>query len=140
MEYVNDGSGKCLDVRSEDGSFTAGARVQQYKCRDNVGNQRWILQTDVNGWFNLVNAQSRLCLDVTGASTADGAPAQQWYCNGGANQQWGLHYDGHFYTVYSANSLKCLDVRDGSHADHAIVQQWECNGTAAQRWLAVVIS
>ena len=140
VQYVNDGSSKCLDVRSEDGSYTAGARVQQYRCKDDSGNQRWILVGAVNGFYNLVNTQSRLCLDVTGASQDDGAPTQQWFCNGAANQLWAVHFDGHFYQIWSGNSRKCLDVRNGSHADHAIVQQWECNGTAAQRWLAVAIS
>jgi hypothetical protein len=34
--------------------------------------------------------QSGLCLDVTGAGTADGTPIELWTCNGGSNQQWSL--------------------------------------------------
>ncbi len=30
------------------------------------------------------------CLDVTGASTANGALAELWTCNGQSNQQWTL--------------------------------------------------
>ena len=41
VQLVNDGSRKCLDVRSEDGSNTSGARVQQYKCKVPDGNQAW---------------------------------------------------------------------------------------------------
>ncbi|MEU6423855.1 RICIN domain-containing protein, partial [Streptomyces spiralis] len=33
-----------------------------------------------------------LCLDVTGAATADGTLAQLWTCNGGGNQQWTLRW------------------------------------------------
>ena len=33
---------------------------------------------------------SRLCLDVTGASTANGAPVQLWTCNSQNNQKWTL--------------------------------------------------
>jgi len=29
-----------------------------------------------------------LCLDVTGAATANGAAIELWTCNGGSNQQW----------------------------------------------------
>ncbi len=29
-----------------------------------------------------------MCLDVTGASTANGAVVELWTCNGGSNQQW----------------------------------------------------
>ena len=38
----------------------------------------------------ITNAQSGLCLDVTGAATANGTPVELWTCNGGSNQQWSL--------------------------------------------------
>jgi hypothetical protein len=38
----------------------------------------------------VTGVQSGLCLDVTGASTAEGAPVELWTCNGGSNQQWTL--------------------------------------------------
>jgi Ricin-type beta-trefoil lectin domain-like len=38
----------------------------------------------------VTGVQSGLCLDVTGASAANGAPAELWTCNGGTNQQWSL--------------------------------------------------
>ena len=34
--------------------------------------------------------RGRLRVDVTGASTADGAPAELWTCNGQSSQQWKL--------------------------------------------------
>ena len=34
------------------------------------------------------NRYDGLCLDVSGASTANGAPVIQWTCSGNANQQW----------------------------------------------------
>ncbi|WP_232791401.1 GDSL-type esterase/lipase family protein [Streptomyces capitiformicae] len=34
------------------------------------------------------------CMDVNGASTADGTAAQIWSCSGGANQLWSLYTDG----------------------------------------------
>jgi hypothetical protein len=36
------------------------------------------------------HCQPGLCLDVTGASTANGALADLWTCNGQSNQQWTL--------------------------------------------------
>jgi hypothetical protein len=38
----------------------------------------------------VTGVQSGLCLDVTGGSSADGALAELWTCNGGSNQQWTL--------------------------------------------------
>jgi alpha-galactosidase len=32
--------------------------------------------------------QSGLCLDVTGAATANNSPVELWTCNGAANQKW----------------------------------------------------
>ena len=49
-------------------------------------NQQW--QFNANG--TVTGVKSGLCLDVTGASTADGALAELWTCNGGSNQQWNL--------------------------------------------------
>ena len=109
IKFINDGSGKCLE------------------------------RPPGNGYYNVFNTQSGLCLDVTGGGTADGTPTQQWDCNNTPNQQWSLDYQGEFVRLISVNSGKCLDVRNGSHDDHAIVQQWTCNGTAAQRWSQVYV-
>ncbi|MEV0325841.1 RICIN domain-containing protein [Micromonospora echinospora] len=38
----------------------------------------------------MTGVQSGLCLDVSGGSTANGAPVQLWSCNNGSNQQWRL--------------------------------------------------
>ncbi|MER6828217.1 lectin [Streptosporangium sp. NPDC000563] len=70
------------------------------------------------------------CLDVTGASQANGALAQIWDCNGQSNQQW---------TSNGASELrvygnKCLDVSNQSTADGAAVQIWDCNGQNNQKW------
>jgi len=46
------------------------------------------LVLNANG--TITGVQSGLCLDVTGASTADDAPAQLWTCDSGGNQQWKL--------------------------------------------------
>jgi len=56
---------KCLDVRW--GSTSPGAPVQLWDCNGS-GAQQWV----VNG-MNLVNPRSRLCLDVPGSNSADGA-------------------------------------------------------------------
>ncbi|MFD2352970.1 ricin-type beta-trefoil lectin domain protein [Nonomuraea ferruginea] len=73
---------------------------------------------------------SNRCLDVNGASQANGALAQLWDCNGQANQQW---------TVTSAGELrvyggKCLDVNGAGTADGTAVIIWDCNGQNNQKW------
>jgi hypothetical protein len=43
------------------------------------------------GYYNIVNKNSGLLLDVNGASTTAGAQVIQWNNTGGANQQWVLN-------------------------------------------------
>jgi Glycosyl hydrolase family 59/Ricin-type beta-trefoil lectin domain/Concanavalin A-like lectin/glucanases superfamily len=70
---------KCLDAPST----TAGARVRIWSCTG-ASNQQWRVNAD----GSIVGVQSGLCLDVTGAGTANGTAVVLWSCNGGSNQRW----------------------------------------------------
>ncbi|MEU8383379.1 family 16 glycosylhydrolase, partial [Streptosporangium sp. NPDC048865] len=63
------------------------------------------------------------CVDVAGASSANGTPVQLYDCNGTAAQQWTLGTDG---TVRALG--KCLDVTAASTANGAQIQLYDCNG------------
>ncbi|WP_426503683.1 polysaccharide lyase family 7 protein [Dactylosporangium sp. McL0621] len=72
------------------------------------------------------------CVDVAGASTANGAAIQLYDCNGTTAQSW---------TAGNAdNSIralgKCLDVTAAGTANGAKIQLYDCNGSAAQQWTA----
>ena len=71
------------------------------------------------------------CVDIAGASSADGAAAQLYTCNGTSAQKWARGTDN---TLRSLG--KCLDVKSASTANGARVQLFTCNGTAAQKWTA----
>ncbi|MFI6083692.1 family 16 glycosylhydrolase [Streptomyces sp. NPDC051217] len=69
------------------------------------------------------------CLDVAGASSANGTPVQLYDCNGSGAQQWSRGAND------SLRALgKCLDVKDNSTADGAQLQLWDCSGAGNQRW------
>ncbi|MFE3743347.1 RICIN domain-containing protein [Streptomyces sp. NPDC059096] len=70
-----------------------------------------------------------MCVDVAGASSANGTPIQLHNCNGAAAQQWTVGTDG---TIRAFG--KCLTVKDNSTADGAPLQLWDCNGGGNQRW------
>jgi hypothetical protein len=71
------------------------------------------------------------CVDVAGASSANGTAVQLFTCNGTAAQSWTMAAGG------SVRALgKCLDVTAASTADGAKVQLFDCNGTGAQQWTA----
>jgi glucosylceramidase len=69
------------------------------------------------------------CIDVAGASSANGTAVQLYDCNGTGAQTWTLAGDG------SIQSLgKCMDVTAASTANGAKIQIYDCNGTNAQKW------
>ena len=78
-----------------------------------------------------VTGYQGLCLDVRGASSADGTPVQVYTCNGTSAQQWTVESNG---TLQSLG--KCLDVAGAGTANGTLVQLYTCNGTAAQSWQA----
>lgn len=76
------------------------------------------------------NTTSGRCLDVNGASQANGAAAIIWDCHGQSNQAW---------TSTAARELrvfggKCLDVNGGGTANGSSVIIWDCNGQSNQQW------
>ena len=62
-----------------------GTKVEIWPCNGGA-NQQW----SINSNGTITGVQSGLCLDVTGASTANGALVELWTCNGQSNQQWSL--------------------------------------------------
>ncbi|MEU7790734.1 ricin-type beta-trefoil lectin domain protein [Amycolatopsis sp. NPDC049159] len=68
------------------------------------------------------------CVDVAGASPANGTAVDLYTCNGTNAQQW----------TSSAGTLralgKCLDIASAGTANGTRVQLYDCNGTGAQQW------
>ncbi|WP_103336505.1 non-reducing end alpha-L-arabinofuranosidase family hydrolase [Amycolatopsis sp. CA-126428] len=93
---------------------------------------------DTNASYVLINRNSGKAMDVSGASTADGAVVHQWSRHDGANQQWQFVDSGSgYYRLKSKNSGKVLDIDGWSTADGGKVQQWtDLNGTNQQFSLA----
>ncbi|HCU49209.1 MAG TPA: coagulation factor 5/8 type domain-containing protein, partial [Micromonosporaceae bacterium] len=69
------------------------------------------------------------CIDVAGASSANGTAVQLWTCNGTGAQTWTVGDDG---TIRALG--KCMDVTAASTANGAQIQLYDCNGTGAQQW------
>ncbi|MET9251924.1 ThuA domain-containing protein [Nonomuraea sp. NPDC003709] len=88
------------------------------------------LTSTPGGTGALKGVGSGRCLDVSGASQANGAQAQIWDCNGQSNQQWTSTAAGEL-RVYGG---KCLDVSGAGTADGAVVIIWDCNGQNNQKW------
>ncbi|WP_157537960.1 ricin-type beta-trefoil lectin domain protein [Kitasatospora azatica] len=71
-----------------------------------------------------------LCLDVSGANTANGTKIQLYTCNGS---------DAQSFTVGADNTLhvlgKCVDVPQGSLTHGTGLQLYTCNNTGSQKWV-----
>ncbi|MEV6210690.1 alpha-L-fucosidase [Kitasatospora sp. NPDC051914] len=89
------------------------------------------------GTFRLVNRKSGKVMDVSDASTADGAVVIQWPWTGGTNQQWKLlpNSDGS-YRLSNVKSGKVLDS-PGSSAQGANLDQWTADTGDNQSWQLV---
>jgi hypothetical protein len=77
-----------------------------------------------------------LCLDVSGASTANSVPVTQFPCHGGANQRFVfVRVFDNIYEIRPVHSLsagKCLDIAGASQANGAILLQFDCTGGTNQ--------
>jgi len=88
-----------------------------------------------SGYTRLQNRNSGKCVDVEGASTADGANIFQWSCHNNANQQWLMEDVGGGYVQLRAqHSGKCADVWEWSTADGGEIRQYTCTGGTNQQW------
>ncbi len=89
------------------------------------------------GRYVIVNALSGKCVDVAGASTANGGNIQQASCNSNLAQVFDVSQpSAGVYMIRNVASGKVVDVASASLADGANVQQWADNGSNAQRFRA----
>jgi uncharacterized repeat protein (TIGR03803 family) len=86
-------------------------------------------------FVEIVSRNSGKCLDVSGGSTAAGAPAIQWTCHGGPNQQWRLEpAGGGAFRIIARHSGQALDVFGALLDDVAPIIQWPVHGGDNQAW------
>lgn len=91
-----------------------------------------------NGTYVITNRNSGQAMDVSSASTAEGAVVDQWPANGGNNQKWQLTNLGSNYVeLISVNSGMALDVVGASTANGAAIDQWPYNSGKNQSWQVV---
>ncbi|WP_223279682.1 RICIN domain-containing protein [Streptomyces sp. SDr-06] len=86
--------------------------------------------------YTVVNELSGKCLDVSGASTANGAAVIQYTCNGNTNQQLTLNPvvalgNGEDHQLVAVHSGKCVDVSNVSTTAGSLIHQWTCDPASA---------
>jgi hypothetical protein len=95
------------------------------------------------GRFQLVNAATGRCIEVSGGSTDDMTTLDQWDCIYGAgNEQFTfVPAAPDLFAIQPAHVTgKCFDVAYGGTADGTPIWQYPCNSSAAQRFQPVYLS
>ena len=116
-------AGRCLDTLGVDDS----SPVYKINCAG-VLHQEWELKPN-GSYYEIVNADSGLCLDVVNANTSLNGKIGQWTCHQSSNQLWEvLSYSGN-YLIKSKLSGMCLEVVGTNSA-----YQYTCDGYVGQRW------
>jgi galactose oxidase len=82
----------------------------------------------------LVVSSTGKCLDITGASTAEGASAIVWRCNSNANERWTVEPFSGSHRIRVQHSGQCLSVAGGSTASGAQIVQAACSGAPSELW------
>ncbi|MFJ2778805.1 ricin-type beta-trefoil lectin domain protein [Kitasatospora sp. NPDC087315] len=70
-----------------------------------------------------------ICLDATGASSANGTPVETWTCHDGSAQQWTIGSDGTLRVLGA-----CARPVGGQAGANAQIELWTCDGSDSQRW------
>ena len=89
-------------------------------------------------YYNLVNVNSGMALDVSGGSTAAGGLIVQSTLSSATSQQWQLVSAGAgLNTLVNRNSGLVLDVPGRSTSTGVQLEQWTGNGGTNQQWQLV---
>lgn len=68
-------------------SIAAGANAQIYS-KNNHDSQRWVIKSEGNGYYSIINKYNALYLDLTNDKVVDGANIQMCYRTTAKGQQW----------------------------------------------------
>jgi hypothetical protein len=134
---INRHSGKDLTIG---GNATQDGAPLVQNTFDNTDHQKWVIvpvTTRVlpDGVYTIKNQGSGSVVDVSGASTADGAAIIQWPGKGSPNQRWTFSWQGNgVYTITAFHSGKVLDVSGASMNDGGAVIQWPFHSGDNQLW------
>jgi Ricin-type beta-trefoil lectin domain-like len=87
--------------------------------------KRWLYTHTFGGNYRLVARHSGLGVNVSGASTSDGAAVIQWPYAGGSNEKWQLvDLGGGYYWFKAVHSGKAAVIQGASTANGALAIQW----------------
>jgi hypothetical protein len=143
-------SDECVALDSNDGFYNNNTRVFQWNCNGH-NDQQWSAHyygTTPTGLalYQIINLQSRKCMEVRNANTVSGTVVDQFTCGSGSidsisNQLWVARHQNNnnasYLLPWSAvrmGSSMCLDVTGADNGDGVLLEQWACNGGENQQF------
>ncbi len=98
---------------------------------------------DPNGWYNVINVNSGLCVEDLDFGIVKGSTVDQWGCGDGqANQQWQFTAtDSGYYQVSNRYVAMSLNVTGGVSAVNTQIpiQLWTYSGATNEQWKPVFL-
>lgn len=139
--------GLVLDVSGA--STSDGANIQTWSSNGSVAQKFSLISAkpvvepceDIipAGWYEVVSsADGSFALDVSGASSSNGANIQTYARNSTFAQLFRFEYVNGYYRIVNAQSGKCLDVAGGNLIPSTNVQQWDADGQNANQLFSAV--
>lgn len=90
-----------------------------------------------NGFYEIRQKDTDLCLDVFDASLDRGTNVQLWTENDTASQQWSITRTDTGYMLQARCNGYCLDVYGGEFEKETNIRVWDQNNSLAQRFLFI---
>ncbi|HKP95049.1 MAG TPA: RICIN domain-containing protein [Fibrobacteria bacterium] len=127
-------SQKCMGVLNSRTDATAPVVQQTCTFGDEPSNVRFAMVPQPGGYVSLKFEHSGYCVDISGGSKLDNAPAVQYPCSGNDNQLVQLvNNPNGSHSFKFKHSGKCLDVPGSSTADGTQFIQYTCNSQSANQ-------
>jgi Ricin-type beta-trefoil lectin domain len=95
-------------------------------------------QIDPNAWYQVIVQHSGQCLDVLGATSANGLDLGQHPCHAGDNQKFQFRpLSSGFYRIVAGHSNKCVDQHGANFIDGGRIVQFDCHDGFNQQWTVI---
>jgi hypothetical protein len=128
------GTNQAIDIKNA--SKSPKAIVQTHSVNGSPAQSFVFANCDVDGWCELKNTNSDMCLTVKGASTARGVLVRQATCDLSASQKWQrVNVAADVYNVKSAiGTNRWLSVRDKTARNGSRLQVWTHSTSKSQQF------
>ncbi|MDO4913712.1 MAG: RICIN domain-containing protein, partial [Bifidobacteriaceae bacterium] len=144
---VIDIPGKSTQIRTNLQSYTYNGGAGQFWNVKKVSSNQDVSDSIVNKYKNDLEdgvytisprSNSKMNVDVQGASMNDRARIQLFTKSDATNQQWKISHDSKGYITFtSMKSGKAIDIKGGISYRGAVMQQFTANDGYNQKWIAV---